>query len=632
MQVINFPVQVSCLYGLEWSQDYRLALATKKGIYILSLIADPTYTNTEINFCKSFIPNQQSSNGADVLLSQERLSGVNLELYYRIAQDRVMSPFMEPSDSFSHMRYIGWTPQIQIGKSSGIFLAALSVDYSFRIYEVKFDSWRILVDLSQIIVAYMDTNPQLIKTYCLETAERQDYEDLFCRAYLYATTSVHWDTQTSFTSGQEGGQVIFWSLKGEQLMIEKILQPRLGAVSALTAHICRSKSGSRKYTFIGSTDGRVAAISDRDDKVHPVWEERDHLKVTRLTSCPVGKSNDTYTLLICKLSFIVALKIKLLQKSVQVLEKTVLNAGVSHVVGIEQQLVKAPVSRTACTAQSSFDLSLGPLLVAPQKGQLTLWDTFAGGETNKSQLQLPLERRDYAAWGLSASPNKAIYSLLECVSAFNDHLMLREPSRVVFFTLTDTQHIRGKLQDVFLPDYMEIYRTLYLSKGDDSPEQIGNIQSVWWWANMMANQRQDTTANTTQNSTTACATLSQLEKQMRCAAALAFLRTPDSDKVGKYSSAKYLKKFSSGSQLVKEADAALISLKLPTWKCKICGSEAASENVRTVICLNKHRFARCGVTQQPCDVSSLMGCAWCKAVYSHTSLAIRCIFCSGPLK
>ena len=44
---------------------------------------------------------------------------------------------------------------------------------NFRIYEVKFDSWRILVDLSQIIVAYMDTNPQLIKTYCLETAERQ---------------------------------------------------------------------------------------------------------------------------------------------------------------------------------------------------------------------------------------------------------------------------------------------------------------------------------------------------------------------------------------------------------------------------------------------------------------------------
>ena len=91
-------------------------------------------------------------------------------------------------------------------------------------------------------------------------------------------------------------------------------------------------------------------------------------------------------------------------------------------------------------------------MIAASKGKLMLWspeEMRVNSAQNNSEnaalrvdLPIRLDRRHYCAWGLAASPNKAVYCLIENISSFNDHLLLREPSRIVFFTTASHQFVR----------------------------------------------------------------------------------------------------------------------------------------------------------------------------------------------
>jgi len=640
LKILQFPVQISSIHSMVWSQNYRLAIATRRGVYVFTLVPDPYCTNNQINFVKDFVPNHPNDTPANPLFRQENLTDMSIELKNIIIQDRVLSPFIQSTDTFSHQRYVGWTPLVCLGgRKEDHYLITLSVDYSFRLFGYTGGGWSTAVDLSQIILNHIRDNSNVLKKYCRERLKNGVYEKLIKKAYLFATLCISWTESNRFVTGQEGGQVILWRLEGGEVEIEKILQPEIGPISAIQVQI----RGTRRLIYIGSLDGRVLLISGSNHQKTIIWEEVDRLKVTKILEFETSLKNspsdgadtpdglDFWTLVICKSNFAISLEISSEKNSFKITNQSVLNAGISHVVGVEQLIEAVPAvntdGKTAAheNAVPSKENCSRRFLVSAQKGPMHIWD----GSGNKSEeLKLGLERKDYATWGLCSSPNKAVFCLLECISAFNDHLLLREPARLTFFTIAPSSSIRQNLEmGQVSPDYLELFRTLFI-KNKEVPlalDSIENLQSRWWLSTVLLNKHK-----TKPNLTHA----SNVEKVLRCDAAASVLISSTHDAISKLQSAKFIVQFCNDQASKVEANEILKTLSCKSWSCNICGCGEKEETIRTVVCESDHRWGRCGLTQQACDDPSYLTCAWCGSPFRDlvAETVDVCTLCSGPVR
>jgi len=622
LQIVQFPTQISSIYCAQWSQNHRLAMATRKGVYVFDLIPDPSFKSSELNLGKTLIPTQQNPSYADPLLSLEEINKLEPDLKNRIIQDRVLTQFSTTSENYSHMRCVCWTPLTRLGNTTDHYLVTLSVDYSLRILGQKDgSSWKCVLNLTDIIIHHLKTTPKTYKLHCLEKVGDKAYEKVFKKAYLAATISICWSQDNRFVTGQEGGQVIFWRLVEGEVLIDRILQPNIGAITAIHHHTVNNRS----VYYIGSFTGMLTCIVEPKYNIIPVLEDLDRLSVSRIQT-----SGDR--ILVCKSSFILALDISWDFKSnkAEILKQSEVRAGTASIVGLEE-VDLAAVSDLDHGQPGDLEPGLDPnrrppgFLVLAQRGKLQLWQP----DKPATEVKLDIERRDYITWGLLASPNKALYCLVECLSSFNDHLLMREPTRLVFFTLTPPRVLRERIESYdFMPDYMELARVrLYQGKSfmEKKKEESFNNPQCLWWINSVLVQLEPTQARLEQ--------LVAIETHLRCSGAASVLLSDQFSEKSRYSAANFIINFTDNQESRTEAREILRKMDTQTWNCAICEAEAKEEAFRHVTCHSNHRWGRCGLTCEPTDCATYgLACLWCGAQYmAAQDQVINCTMCTGPL-
>ena len=100
----NLPVSIQTNEGLNWSDDGKLAIATKKGVYVFEITPNARgpggpkarNTKTTINFVKTFVEADVSESPwqLDNVLSEEDLAGLPRSLRTEVVLDRLVCPHL----------------------------------------------------------------------------------------------------------------------------------------------------------------------------------------------------------------------------------------------------------------------------------------------------------------------------------------------------------------------------------------------------------------------------------------------------------------------------------------------------------------------------------------------------------
>ena len=100
----NLPVSIQTNEGLSWSEDGKLAIATKKGVYVFEITPNARgpggpkarNTKTTINFVKTFVEADVSESPwqLDNVLSEEDLAGLPRSLRTEVVLDRLVCPHL----------------------------------------------------------------------------------------------------------------------------------------------------------------------------------------------------------------------------------------------------------------------------------------------------------------------------------------------------------------------------------------------------------------------------------------------------------------------------------------------------------------------------------------------------------
>ena len=134
------------------------------------------------------------------------------------------------------------------------------------------------------------------------------------------------------------------------------------------------------------------------------------------------------------------------------------------------------------------------VLIGNQKGPVKVWNL----EKGERKVELEVDFKHYMTYGIVASPNQSLFVTVQSIDAFNDHLIMREPGRLVFWTLEDVASLEESLaRGNFGPDMLEVVRCLRISEKVDVPlefqcpgeEEVLQCRLDWWKLRTLASSR-----------------------------------------------------------------------------------------------------------------------------------------------
>jgi len=526
--------------------------------------------------------------------------------------DRVMAPQSAGAELiYRQTNMVGWTP---LGAKSwslnsthhqhqACLLITTTADFWLRLHVQEGRQWRTHIDLSELLSKYLDASSKE------EEAMKEEDESAILEkhkklAYQLATVSHCWTSSGLLVTGQMGGQLVSYGMDGARVL--GLTDTPLASIFCLAC----VKIGGKELVVAGGGCGKVLAFSWGESggwkEEGEVWGEEDHLVLSRVVQ--LGES-----LVLGKGGFCLVVHVNIKRESgnAEFSGVRTLHCGITKIIGLQ--------------------LLGGKVLIGNQKGPVKVWNLEKGVE---GKVELEVDFKHYMTYGIVASPNQSLFVTVQSIDAFNDHLIMREPGRLVFWTLEDVASLEASLaQGHFGPDMLEVVRCLRISEKVDIPlefqcpgeKEVLQCRLHWWkLQNLASSKKGDVRVGE----------LAQhCEIAIRCAEAATILDDVSSDPQSRDASASFILAFSSDPALQAKAASRTIS----NWQCKLCPSSLSSTfttTVSSITCVQNHSWPRCLFTQRAVMTPEPLVCRWCgcPASLSASSSAARpCPLCQGPL-
>jgi len=603
LHCVTLPVHIASPDGLSWSSDGQVALATKKGVYVFEIVPDARKVALKVNFVKTFVENDTEVNPwqMESVVPEEVLGQLPREIRNNVIMDRVMAPHMAGGESlFRQAIKVGWTP---VTEDERCQLVTLTTDHRLRFFKQDGRQWNSEVDVSQILLEYLKSKPveDIHEKNDNLSESEATVKNLKSRCYSLAIQCWCWKDEREFFTGQLSGHVVHWE-HGSSVSVKNIFKTELEEISCV--HF--AKVADVGVLFVAGQDGRVLALKvGRNFSVSGwIWNDLDRLPVNKIVMIKEGSNCE---IVLAKANFCISMKVKFNKSKLETGKPSHINTGLTRIVGLEAYQDK--------------------VLVCNQRSPVKLWD-----RKNKSkEIELDVAREHYHCYGLGGSHNQSIFASLENISSFNDHLIMREPGRLVLWTLENQKGLKQKMmRGIFGSDMLEVYRLLlYNNKTEFEsqtklPTEETECHTEWWHHSVILGRA-------SQDLVQLKKVVHHCEVVLRCQASQQVLSSPQGfyDSAARQASASFVLAFSQNSSLRKLASS--VDTGTP-WTCRICGALACDQppHVSHVICASGHRWPRCVTTQQPVTTTCPARCSWCKAVAVRT-LARTCSLCRGPL-
>ena len=485
LQCYSLPSPITSTSPPAWSGDHRLAFITRKGVYIFELLPDAGKTSQKLSLEKTFVENPCEPNPWQMkaVLPDEVLWRLEGKIRAGVMMDRVMAPQSVGAELiYRQTNMVGWTPlgirpsslnPSRITPTSSCLLLTATADFWLRLHVQEGRKWTTHLDLSQLLWNYLDTEGA-----DEEAMEQEGEDDLSAilnkhkkLAYKLATASHTWTKSGALVTGQMGGQLVTYDT--EEASVLSLTETSLDSIMCLGC----VEVGGEELVLAGGGCGKVLAFRWGEGGWQPegdVWGEEDHLVLTRVAQ--LGDS-----LVMGKGGFCIVVQMTTKEESERIrfsMTRT-LHCGITKIIGLE--------------------LIAGQILIGNQKGPVKVWDL----EKGEGKVELEVESKHYMTYGIVASPNQSLFVTVQSIDAFNDHLIMREPGRLVFWTLDDVDSLEASLTGgKFGPDMLEVVRCLRISDKIEVPlgMQCPGVDDVlqcrlnWWKLKNLASRKGDSVA------------------------------------------------------------------------------------------------------------------------------------------
>ena len=492
---------------------------------------------------------------------------------------------------------VGWTPVSQECGAPAC-LMTLSVDKRLKILQQRGRRWETLVDVSQVLSDHLKTRPDTSRTARGSSPVPAEVvvAGLEARCYLQATNQWVWRGQTELITGQHSGHLaLITAVTSSQPVVREVYSSQMTEISCLHHHTAQQ---GLELVLVAGADGRVEMLrlqGNTFSSLGLLWADQDRLKVSRI----LVTGN---TVVLAKMNFCVFIKIKITAGcQVEFGEASHINTGMTAIVGLE--------------------LYRDNVILSSQRSGIKICQVKTA--TVVDQVSLEVGREHYFCHGMAASRNKAVFACLENIATFHDHLILREPGRLVLWTLQTEASLKSDLlarspEDLPLcPDILETYRLLVCPTSRLAETAL----AVRYWHYRVLLARTEDPDLTEESE----AAVVQCEARLRSVAARRVLRKAGLSEEEKYFSQQFLTHHSG------ETDSLTWRITGEnSWRCRICCSphDVGSSSVSVVVCQSGHSWPRCVTTQSPVTSTNPLRCAWCKSLSLTQG---RCSLCQGPL-
>ena len=477
LQCYSLPSPITSTSPPAWSEDHRLAFITRKGVYVFELLPDAGKTTQKLSFEKTFLENPSQPNPWQLkaALPDDVLWKLEGKTRAGVMMDRVMAPQSAGAELiYRQTNMVGWTPPASKPRNStqpqSCLLLTTTADFWLRLHVQEGRQWRTHIDLSELLWKYL--HKDISKEEAMEVEEEEEASAILEKrkkfAYHLATASHCWTSTGHLVTGQMGGQLVTYSM-GEACVLG-LTDTSLSSITCLSI----VGVGGRELLVAGGGSGKVLAFSWEEggwEEVGEVWGEEDHLVLSRVAQ--LGDS-----LVLGKGGFCIVVHVNFGAESGKVEFSMVrtLHCGITKIIGLQ--------------------VLDGKLLIGNQKGPVKVWDL----EKGEGEVELEVDSKHYMTYGIVASPNQSLFVTVQSIDAFNDHLIMREPGRLVFWTLEDVASLEASLEwGVFGPDMLEVVRCLRISDKVEAPpdfkcpsaEEVLQCRLEWWKLRTLASRKGD---------------------------------------------------------------------------------------------------------------------------------------------
>ena len=490
------------------------------------------------------------------------------------------------------------------------------MDRRFKIFEKSGRKWNVITDISQILFQYLSSRPteKLHTKSPTCSKEEASLRNARSKCYSLATSCWSWGEEELFT-GQMSGHVIQYSVSRDaETRVKAVYKTQLKEISCIKYCTVSSVSGDAGILIVCGSDGRVEVlkVGRNISSLGYLWEDLDRLVVSKIVI--VSNRIDELSLVLAKGSFCIQLVLRILNGSkIEIKKPSVKNTGMTRIVGLECHHDK--------------------LVYVNQNSPVQICDT---DQLRSSDcVSLEVSRDNYFCQGMAASHSGTVFACLDNISTFNDHLIVREPGRLVFWTLDSEESVKRRMVErsedlTRSADILECYRIL-LSPTDDSRSVLNlnlPVSVRWWHYRALLSKTSDAGVREWLSTR-----VTECEAQLRCETAIRRIRDNKISQSDRTASAIFIKQFSKNKDFLDEVDT-IFDQKLPVsdWICRISG-EAEDETqpeVSVVISRGGHTWPRCVTSQRAVDCTRPGTCGWCKSL-THSTHLVRCCLCGGPV-
>ena len=476
----------------------------------------------------------------------------------------------------------------------------LTVDRRFKIYNRHRRKWSVVQDLSQTLYQHLKSRPtdRLVSASSTVSASEAMVRNLVTKCYSLATNCWTWSGDSGHSdptlyTGQMSGHIVryCYSSTSQQFSVKQVYKTEMKEISCIEYYTVDNV----EILLVAGNDGRVEVVKILKDKLKSLgmlWADPDRLVVNNFV-CHLSEDGQT-TVFIAKANFCIQIKLSIVSNGskLQMGSPVSLNTGMTRIVGMLRIGDSLVLTNQKCVVRSC-DLS----------------------RVSSSRLvSLEVVREHYMCQGMVASVNGSVIACVDNISSFHDHLIAREPSRLVFFTLETASSLLSKMcrrQDELsqCADILDCYKCLVTNDSELSASSDIAPSVLWWHHKVQAHKNGENSMENVMN----------CEARLRCQAARNNIVSNSQANV-RSASTNFLFKFSDGHRRMEDH-----------WQCRICqaGESGETSDVSRVTCQSGHTWPRCPDTQLPVDTSRPSRCCWCKSL--TLSITDNCSLCQGPL-
>lgn len=425
--------------SINWSQNNSFCVIISEGLYIFESYLSPNESiQQQFPFHKSFIENPIETKVFDSGLNvTELMASSSLDEQHLLMMDNTLMTESANAPSFRSFRCVEWSP---LCGQFGCLLGLLTLDHRLVIYCKLRSKWQMIIDLSLLL------NEQIKQFWT--PIDSPNYHIFKDRVYSLATVAFCWSKKWVQSSdgltkscvlymGSKNGLITFWKILFDQQISAQFLYKWKTNFDQINCLKCFDD-----FLIISANNGLISVIHSGfclDESPNPLslWSEEDDIGVNHFAVKRIDKN--TFDVMFTKSTFVIICRVNSEKRDDSI---TINLKSCKSVLGLHGM-----PSTGICSINDS------KYLLTSMDGRLIEIEVSPDLTLKQCEVSLDgINSSAMCAFGIDCSPNACLCAIVQTITVYYDHLVIKDPLQIIVFSNVSFDHLVNILFDKYLSE------------------------------------------------------------------------------------------------------------------------------------------------------------------------------------